>query len=133
MSDYEDSYEYMVDEALAGKRKLDEAAAPHEVEWLRPFVTDIAALNVDALSPIDALTKLYELQRKAAQQLFSKVMDAGAEKHGIQWLAFHMAIHDLVDQEYLPEAPNGDSDPRVRALIAEIADAILSKYKLVPR
>ena len=72
-------------------------------------------------------------QRKAAQQLFSKVMDAGAEKHGIQWLAFHMAIHDLVDQEYLPEAPNGDSDPRVRALIAEIADAVLSKYKLVPR
>lgn len=60
MSDYEDSYEYMVDEALAGKRKLSA-----EVKRLRAFVTDIAALELDALSPIDALSKLYELQRQA--------------------------------------------------------------------
>jgi hypothetical protein len=62
MSDYEDSYEYMVDEALAGKRKLSA-----EVKRLRPFVTDIAALDLTVLSPVDALTKLYELQRQAQQ------------------------------------------------------------------
>lgn len=62
MSDYEDSYEYMVDEALASKRKLST-----EVKRLRPFVTDIAALDLTTLSPIDALTKLYELQRQAQQ------------------------------------------------------------------
>jgi hypothetical protein len=62
MSDYEDSYEYMVDEALAGKRKLSA-----EVKRLRPFVTDIAALDLTVLSPVDALTTLYALQRQAQQ------------------------------------------------------------------
>jgi hypothetical protein len=60
MSDYEDSYEYMVDELAWDNRKLSA-----EVKRLRPFVTDIAALDLTTLSPIDALSKLYELQRQA--------------------------------------------------------------------
>lgn len=57
-------YKVVEPETLAegwfGQDELNPADDP-----LRAFVADIAALELDALSPIDALSKLYELQRQA--------------------------------------------------------------------
>lgn len=45
------------------------AAADSELARLRAFVAKVTALELDAMSPIDALSELYELRRDAAAAL----------------------------------------------------------------
>lgn len=71
--------------------------------------------------------------RKLAQAVFDRVMDAGSTQFGTEWLKVHMAIADEVLAVYLPTRGGGVADERMKALAAEIAYAILSKYRLTPR
>lgn len=59
-------------------------------------------------------------------------MAEGAKQFGIEWLWIHTTISDLAEQEYLPQG-GMNGDPRIKAVFAEIAIAVLSEYELKRR